>query len=378
VQPFKGIRFGWGLVALLLCCASPTLTLAATGPPPVLLLEPISQVVLKNSSATFLVSALSGTTLTYKWRLNGSYIFGATNSSYTVTRANHDGLYSVEVINASGSVLSSNATLHVIDLPESANDSYTNLQNQTLAVPARGVMANDDNLSTLTAQALLVTDVSYGTLLLNPDGSFTYVPQTDFSGVDHFTYRVIDTIATGNVATVTIYVKPPNRPPVAQDDHAFTLQNTSVSINVLSNDSDPDNDVLSLVIATGPAHGTISASLTTTGVVAYMPDSNFFGFDSFTYNAVDPSGAMSQAKVTITVYNPADLNITSTAMTEKGFRLQLSGPAPATYVVLATTNFKQWTPIATNATLTGLTEVIDSDALSKPHRFYQAVAQPAP
>src|SRR5690606_41230992 len=88
--------------------------------------------------------------------------------------------------------------------PTSTLFPYTTLFRST--VPAPGVLANDTdpNGDPLTAQ--LVDGPANGTLVLNPDGSFTYTPDTGFSGTDSFTYQASDGSALSNVATVTIDV----------------------------------------------------------------------------------------------------------------------------------------------------------------------------
>ena len=59
-------------------------------------------------------------------------------------------------------------------------------------------------------------------------------------------------------------------------------------------------------------------------------------------------------------------------MTENGFRLQLTGPDDSTYVILASTNATNWTPIATNRVTTGGLVFTDTDAVKYPTRFYRA------
>ena len=81
------------------------------------------------------------------------------------------------------------------------------------------MLANDtdaDPGTTLTAQ--LVSSTTHGSLTLNPDGSFFYTPQANFSGTDPFTYTASDGETTSNVATVTITVNPVNDAPVAVAD----------------------------------------------------------------------------------------------------------------------------------------------------------------
>jgi hypothetical protein len=80
------------------------------------------------------------------------------------------------------------------------DDYYTALQDQTLTVPAPGVLDNDVNV---TGNPVVVTPPMHGTVTLNPDGSFTYIPDPGFFGDDSFTYQV----GTSNVATVYIHVR---------------------------------------------------------------------------------------------------------------------------------------------------------------------------
>ena len=69
-------------------------------------------------------------------------------------------------------------------------DQYMTQADQVLAVNASaGVLANDANPTGQALTAVLVTGPSKGSLTLNPDGSFTYVPNENFTGTDTFTYE---------------------------------------------------------------------------------------------------------------------------------------------------------------------------------------------
>ena len=63
-----------------------------------------------------------------------------------------------------------------------------------------------------------------------------------------------------------------------------------MTLNVLSNDSDPDGDALTLASVTQPANGTASVE-SPSGTVRYVPDAGFFGADGFTYTVRDAAGA---------------------------------------------------------------------------------------
>jgi hypothetical protein len=90
-----------------------------------------------------------------------------------------------------------------------------------------------------------------------------------------------------------------NQGPLAVDDSLTTLEDTSVTTSVTTNDSDADGDALSVVSVSDPPHGT--AALNGDGTVTYTPDPDYFGPDSFTYVVGDGSGATATATVSVTV-----------------------------------------------------------------------------
>ncbi len=96
----------------------------------------------------------------------------------------------------------------VNDAPVAVDDSCETDENTPLARDAAGgVLANDTDVDGPAMTAVLESDVSNGVLNLNADGSFDYTPNTNFSGLDVFTYRTDDGLLTSDVATVTIDVK---------------------------------------------------------------------------------------------------------------------------------------------------------------------------
>ena len=94
-----------------------------------------------------------------------------------------------------------------------------------------------------------------------------------------------------------------NMNPVLVDDTATTDEDTAVVINVLGNDSDPEDDPLTVMDTTDPANGT--ASINGDGTVTYTPDAGFIGTDTFDYTVTDDQGNVSTATVTVVVSDPA-------------------------------------------------------------------------
>jgi VCBS repeat-containing protein len=188
------------------------------------------------------------------------------------------------------------------DTPTARDDAYSINEEGFLAVDAaNGVLANDGESGGLTLSAALVDDASNGSVSLNPNGSFSYVPDADFSGSDSFTYSVSDG-SDSDTATVTITVNPVNDAPVASDDAYGVVEDGSLTIpapGVLVNDDDVDGDPLSATLVTGVDNGTLT--LNADGSFTYTPDADFFGTDSFSYVANDGTLNSATATVTITV-----------------------------------------------------------------------------
>ncbi|MGY6471038.1 tandem-95 repeat protein [Vibrio parahaemolyticus] len=136
-----------------------------------------------------------------------------------------------------------------------------------------------------------------GTVLVNPDGSVTYTPNDNYVGKDTFTY-VVTSGGVSESTTVTVNVTPVNDAPVAKDDIATTQEDTAVTIDVLSNDTDVDGDKLSIQSATVPeAQGKVEI---VDGKLVFTPAENFNGYAEITYTVTD--GALTdQATVKVTV-----------------------------------------------------------------------------
>jgi hypothetical protein len=84
-------------------------------------------------------------------------------------------------------------------LPVGQPDSYTVMHDQSLTVAATtGVLANDSDPDGDPITAVLLSGPSHGTLTLNPDGSFTYIPDPGFVGIDSFSYAPDDGTYSGD------------------------------------------------------------------------------------------------------------------------------------------------------------------------------------
>ena len=108
-----------------------------------------------------------------------------------------------------------------------------------------------------------------------------------------------------------------NRAPVAVNDTATTPQDTAVKVPVLVNDSDPDNDPLTVTNTSVPAHGT--ATVNADNTVTFSPMTGYSDPDSFTYTISDGRGATASATVSMNVTGSSNL------IGNSGFEVNTSG-----------------------------------------------------
>ncbi|EGP94708.1 Ig-like domain-containing protein [Nitrosarchaeum koreense] len=221
------------------------------------------------------------------------------------------------IVSLNGGVFQGNpAKKTTCALPIALPDNYSVDEDGILLVSTlNGVLKNDSDADSPTLLVTLDTILpKFGIVNLNSDGSFEYVPQTDFFGTDKFSYKVDDGTDGFATALVTINVIPSNDPPVANND-SITVNEDSLATNiktiVLSNDTDPDGDVLTITSAglTTIPKGLVSVI---NGQLTYNSNSQFeylksgqTGTDSFEYTVSDGQ-LTSTAIVTVTITGQND------------------------------------------------------------------------
>jgi hypothetical protein len=190
--------------------------------------------------------------------------------------------------------------------PVGADDAYSLRRSESLTLD---VLANDGNAD---GGALAVSSIDTRTTVGQVElvgGRVVYTADADFTGRDRFEYFAIDRHGDRSERTV-VWIEidrdsfntpppPSNTPPHAENDEAATDENTTISIDVLANDSDPDGDILSIVSATDGAHGTTRVNAD--GTITYTPNEDFFGTDSFSYTISDGNGGENTATVRVEI-----------------------------------------------------------------------------
>ncbi|MDV7007610.1 Ig-like domain-containing protein, partial [Dickeya solani] len=171
------------------------------------------------------------------------------------------------------------------------------------------VMAND-TFENINARVTSYSTPSHGTVVIDSTGNAVYTPNSGYLGNDSFTYTVTSN-GTTETTTVTIHI---NTPPVANPDSATTPEDTSVTVNVLANDTDADGNTLTVTSASA-GHGTVV--INANGTLTYTPAANYNGSDTITYKISDGLGASATGTVTVTItpVNDAPVAVNDTATT---------------------------------------------------------------
>ncbi|RLJ41690.1 Ca2+-binding RTX toxin-like protein [Litoreibacter meonggei] len=189
-----------------------------------------------------------------------------------------------------------NVTVNAVnDDPVAVDDAYTTDEDTEITVSP---LENDSDVDGDTVTITEITQPSNGVAVLNADGTITYTPNDDFAGEDTISYTVSDGNGGTDTATITFTVSGINDGPDAVDDETSTNNLTPVVIPVLANDTDPENDVLTVTEATVDVGNVI---INPDGTLEYTPEADFGGVATITYTITDGNGGFDTATVTVNV-----------------------------------------------------------------------------
>ncbi|EJC6944826.1 tandem-95 repeat protein [Vibrio parahaemolyticus] len=209
--------------------------------------------------------------------------------------------FTFDIIDDEDLVVSGSANLDILpinDAPNAENDVITTEEDTAVTID---VLANDSDVE---GDALSIQSASVpkeqGTVEV-VDGKLVFTPAENFNGEATISYIVTDGDLTDE-AKVSVTVTPVNDSPVAVDDTTSIQEDTAVTIDVLTNDTDVDGDKLSIESASVPKEqGTVEV---VDGKLVFTPAENFNGDAEITYTVTDGE-LTDEAKVTVTV-NPVN------------------------------------------------------------------------
>jgi VCBS repeat-containing protein len=250
--------------------------------------------------------------------------------------------------NDTSAITAGTATVSAI---ATANDTDAEDPSSALVISAVRTGAEADSGSAGTVGNALVGQ--YGTLTLNFDGTYTYDLDNNNAAVlaagsanhlhDFFTYTVRDTAGLTDVAQIDIDITGQSDPPTANPDavsatEAGGLANGTPGVdptgNVITNDTDPDLDTLTVQgVAAGAQAGPLSGNVGGAGVVSasgygtltiqanggysYAVNNSNSSVqalrtsgqtltDTFSYTINDGNGGTSTTQVTVTIHGQND------------------------------------------------------------------------
>tara|TARA_R110001592_G_scaffold123859_1_gene332258 strand:- start:682 stop:6015 length:5334 start_codon:yes stop_codon:yes gene_type:complete len=164
------------------------------------------------------------------------------------------------------------------------------------------VLGNDSDPDGDSISIDSVSPTQFGTAIKLSDTQIQYTAPA-LAASDSFTYIITDGKGGTAQGTVNIEVTVPNYAPVANDDTGSMLEGDTTLIDVLVNDSDQNNDALTIVSvqsATTPAKGDILIENNQIRFNSYL---NQGGIQLITYTISDPQGLTDQAQLSLRVNN---------------------------------------------------------------------------
>jgi len=243
---------------------------------------------------------------------NGTLVLNA-DGSFTYTPAlDFNGTDTFTYMANDGLIDSNEATVTITvtpvnDDPMAVDDAYETDEDTTLVVEAPGVLANDGDVDQDNLASYVLTQPTHGTLTLASDGSFNYVPEPDWHGIDTFTYQLVATPAINaawtDEATVTITVNPVDDAPVlGLIEDATIPELVEFSFTATATDADLPDDVLTFSLVGAPEGAVIDAA---TGVFTWTPSEEqgegVYTFTVMVCDDTDPTPLCDEQEVTLTV-----------------------------------------------------------------------------
>ncbi|MDA1051398.1 MAG: tandem-95 repeat protein, partial [Planctomycetota bacterium] len=185
------------------------------------------------------------------------------------------------------------------DAPLAIDDAVEVAEDQTITVD---VLSNDPVVDG-DLQGIESFEQPSNAVVTEVDGQLHIAPVTDFHGVIHFNYTLVDEQGERATATVEVTVLSVNDAPLAVADAAEVAEDQAIIVNVLGNDLDADGDVLSIVSFEQPSNAVVTE---VDGQLRVEPAANFHGVIHFNYTTVDAQGEQSTATVEVTVLSVND------------------------------------------------------------------------
>ncbi len=365
--------------------------------PPVITAQPQNTEAVTGGSATFSVSVVGTSPMTYRWMKNGIYLAGATNATFTLANVSMDnaGSYSVRIQNSLGTTNSTAATLTVT----------AGLPTVKFALQVQGADA-----SSLTVTGGLAPVLAWNAAPSPYTGYYVFLGTAD-DVTNRFnlgtTNRVqLTGLLPGGVYYVSVAAYTPDgRMSNPSETIAYTPEFTSpvlrtvngqaVSEQVISSsaaptlawDASPETTTAGYYVYFGTAGGEASrfdaglaTSLTLTNLATGVTNVLFVT----AYNALGLESAASAVAQCVRLAKPAgdpnptpSLTVQPNGTGTSAVTLRFATVLGEGYVIQVSTNLRDWSDVvAVPAATTTETEFTDAEASSFNMRFYRVITKP--
>lgn len=201
----------------------------------------------------------------------------------------------------------------VNDRPTARDESYYDpaidflegVEDTPLIIDAANLLLNDSDKDSVPLSIGSVDFAVNGEVELLANGQIRFTPDPDFWGEASFRYTVTDGDGGTDDAQALLWFAPINDgPPVANDDAVTMFEDVTTTFAasaLTANDTDIDNDPLTILSVHTAANARISVSLDTDGNIVVVPDLNFEGNAFFDYVVSDGVNGTDTGRVTVTV-----------------------------------------------------------------------------
>ncbi|MFM2646037.1 tandem-95 repeat protein [Vibrio diabolicus] len=221
--------------------------------------------------------------------------------------------FSYDIIDDDGGVINGTANLDikpVNDAPIATNDAIQTDEDSQVVID---VLANDSDIE---GDDLSITSASVSEkqgIVEIVDGKLVFTPAENFNGNATISYTISDG-ELEDEAQVSVTVNSVNDAPIALNDATITEEDTSVTIDVLPNDTDIDGDALSIESASVLSdQGQVEII---DGKLVFTPTENFNGDVEITYTVTD--GALTdEATVKVTVNAVNDTPVVESSIADQ-------------------------------------------------------------
>lgn len=293
----------------------------------------------------------------------GAYLAGGITAGLYTYLTQYNCLFGDVSVTVAGSSLLAN------------DDSFNTVPNTQLAVSAPGLLFNDAGGSG-PLNASLISGPTNGVLTLSSNGSFSYMPSTDYSGNDAFVYQTTDGLTNSPAAVVTINIlNETNSPPVLSPLSDRTIHAGAV-LQVICIAADAQSNSVTFSLDAAPPGASVNATngvLTWQTTAADVNTTNLITVRAMDDGAPPLSDTRSFMTAVIPLPTITDISISNgvatlswTAIPNQGYRLQFKDEL----------NMTNWTTASPEIIAAGVTASATNPASSQGQRFYRVLVTP--